>query len=100
MHPPMRSNSLSTPLAPARARAPHALLLGAMLGLGAAAAGLAACSGGDPDALLRQPVGGPGGPGSDPAGSGTTPGGGEPPPVVLECTEASQTFSAQGKAGQ
>ena len=47
---------------------------------------LSACSGGDPDTLLR-PSGGPSGtapPGTDPTQPG---GGGEPPPVVLECTE-------------
>jgi hypothetical protein len=62
-------------------------------------AGLAACSGGDPDALLRQPSGGPGGPTTDPSGSSTTPGGGEPPPVVLECTEKPPGRSYKGFDG-
>jgi hypothetical protein len=100
VHPPMRSDSSPSGHPGTRVtRAPRALLLGATLGLVAVAAGLAACSGGDPDALLRPSAGGPGGPTTDPSGSSTTPGGGEPPPVVLECTEKPPGRSYQGFDG-
>jgi len=89
----------ATPRATRRAGAPRSPLLAATLSLAGVAVGLAACSGGDADTLLRQPAGGPGGPATNPSGSSTTPGGGEPPPVALECTEKPPGRSYKGFDG-